>query len=133
MLLQDPPTHTRLRKLVSKAFTPRAIESWRPRVQAITGELLDRVAKRGSMDLAADLALPVPATLICELLGIPPQDQGRFTQWTADATHGLLTVRGLGGEEMRARVDKAGMSLAAYFTDLIERRRGNPGNDLLAR
>ena len=132
MLLQDPPTHTRLRKLVSKAFTPRAIESWRPRVQSITNQLLDRVAEKGSMDLVADLALPVPATLICELLGIPAEDQGRFTQWTADATHGLLTLRGLGDEEMQARVAEAGMSLVAYFSDLIEGRRGNPGDDLLS-
>jgi cytochrome P450 len=132
MLLQDPPNHTRLRKLVSKAFTPRAVESWRPRVQSITNRLLDRVAKKGSMDLVADLALPVPATLICELLGVPSEDQSRFTQWTADATHGLLTLRGLGDAEMQARVDKAGMSLAAYFTDLIEQRRGNPGDDLLS-
>jgi cytochrome P450 len=84
------------------------------------------------MDLVADLALPVPATLICELLGIPAGDQGRFTQWTADATHGLLTLRGLGDEEMQVRVDEAGMSLVAYFTDLIEERRGNPGDDLLS-
>ena len=132
MLLQDPPTHTRLRKLVSKAFTPRAIASWRPRIQKITDELLDRVAGKGSMDLVADLALPVPATLICELLGIPAEDQGRFTQWTADATHGLLTLRGIGDEELQARVSEAGMSLAAYFTDLIEQRRGNPGEDLLS-
>jgi cytochrome P450 len=132
MLLQDPPNHTRLRKLVSKAFTPRAIASWRPRIQKITDELLDRVAGKGSMDLVADLALPVPATLICELLGIPAEDQGRFTQWTADATHGLLTLRGIGDEELQARVSAAGMSLAAYFTDLIEQRRGNPGDDLLS-
>ena len=74
MLLQDPPTHTRLRKLVKKAFTPRAIEAWRPRVEAITQELLDRVAGSGRMDLIADLARPVPATLICELLGVPTKD-----------------------------------------------------------
>jgi len=132
MLLQDPPNHTRLRKLVSKAFTPRAIESWRPRVQRITDELIDRVAEKRAMDLVADLALPVPATMICELMGIPAQDQARFTQWTADATHGLLTLRGMGDAELQARVDEAGMSLAAYFNDLIERRRGEPGDDLLS-
>nr|MBC8341348.1 cytochrome P450 [Pseudomonadota bacterium] len=60
MLLQDPPTHTRLRKLVSKAFTPRAIEAWRPRAEAITHKLLDRVAPAGKMDLVSDLAPPVP-------------------------------------------------------------------------
>ena len=65
-------------------------------------------------------------------MGIPPEDQSRFTQWTADATHGLLTLRGLGDEKIQARVDEAGMSLAAYFNDLIERRRGDPGDDLLS-
>ena len=70
MLLQDPPTHTRIRKLVSKAFTPRAIESWRPRIDIVTNDLLDRVAQQGEMDLVADLARPVPATLICELVRV---------------------------------------------------------------
>ena len=65
MLLTDPPKHTRLRKLVSKAFTPRAIAAWRPRIEAVTDELLDRVEARGEMDLIADLALPVPATRGC--------------------------------------------------------------------
>jgi cytochrome P450 len=132
MLLQDPPTHTRLRKLVKKAFTPRAIEAWRPRVEAITEQLLDRVADRGEMDLIADLARPVPATLICELLGVPSEDQEEFTQWTADATHGLLTIRGLGDEATERRVQAAGESLLGYFNRLIEERRKNLGNDLLS-
>ncbi|MBW2290744.1 MAG: cytochrome P450 [Deltaproteobacteria bacterium] len=132
MLLQDPPTHTRLRKLVKKAFTPRAIEAWRPRIEAITQTLLDRVADRGEMDLVADLARPVPATLICELLGVPVEDQEDFTQWTADATHGLLTVRGLGDEATERRVQAAGDSLIGYFSGLIEERRKNLGDDLLS-
>ena len=132
MLLQDPPTHTRLRKLVKKAFTPRAIEAWRPRIQSITETLLDRVAERGEMDLVVDLARPVPATLICELLGVPVEDQERFTRWTADATHGLVTVRGLGDEAMTKRVETASGSLIAYFNQLIETRRGHPCDDLLS-
>ena len=132
MLLQDPPSHTRLRKLVKKAFTPRAIEGWRPRVEAITDRLLDRVAERSEMDLIADLARPVPATLICELLGVPVEDQDAFTQWTADATHGLLTVRGLADDATSARVAAAGESLIAYFSQLIEQRRSQPGDDLLS-
>ncbi len=132
MLLQDPPTHTRLRKLVSKAFTPRAIEGWRPRIQAVTDDLLDRVADRGEMDLVADLARPVPATLICEMLGIPPEDQETFTNWTADATHGLLTVRGIGDDALRARVDSAASNLIGYFQNLIDARRKNLGDDLLS-
>lgn len=132
MLLQDPPTHTRLRKLVKKAFTPRAIEAWRPRVETITRELLDRVAERGEMELIADLARPVPATLICELLGVPAEDQADFTQWTTDATHGLLTVRGLGDKETERKVEAAGLSLLGYFHQLIEERRGKLGDDLLS-
>ena len=132
MLMQDPPTHTRLRKLVKKAFTPRAIEAWRPRIEDITQTLLDRVADSGEMDLVADLARPVPATLICELLGVPTEDQDAFTQWTADATHGLLTLRGLGDEATEARVQAAAGSLLGYFNELIEKRRSNPGDDLLS-
>jgi cytochrome P450 len=132
MLLQDPPTHTRLRKLVKRAFTPRAIEAWRPQIESVTHALLDRVADRGEMDLVSDLARPVPATLICELLGVPSEDQDAFTEWTTDATHGLVTVRGLGDDAMRQRVEAAGSSLIGYFNTLIEARRGDPKDDLLS-
>jgi len=131
MLLTDPPRHTRLRKLVSKAFTPRAIESWRPRIEAVTEELLDRVAPRGEMDLIEDLALPVPATLICEMLGVPVGDRDTFTEWTADATHGLALRRGHAPPELVARVEKARSGLAGYFNRLIDERRGQRSDDLL--
>jgi cytochrome P450 len=132
MLLQDPPTHTRLRKLVSKAFTPRAVESWRPRIQAITDALLDAVADRGEMDVIADLALPVPSTLICELMGVPVEDRDRFTQWTADATHGLVTSRGAAPPEIVERVERARSGLAGYFDALIAERRGQKRDDLIS-
>ncbi len=131
MLLTDPPKHTRLRKLVSKAFTPRAIAAWRPRIEAVTDELLDRVEKSGEMDLVADLALPVPATLICEMLGVPVEDRDTFTEWTADATHGLALRRGNAPPELIARVEKARNGLAGYFNQLIAQRRADPGDDLL--
>jgi len=132
MLLQDPPAHTRLRKLVSKAFTPRAAESWRPRVRAITKELLDAVADRGSMDLVADLALPVPSRVICELMGIPDSDRDTFTCWTADATHGLATSRNMATPEVEQRVAAALGALIGYFDRLFEERRGSLGDDLLS-
>jgi cytochrome P450 len=132
MLLQDPPDHTRVRKLVSKAFTPRAIEAWRPRVEAVTRALLDRVAAKGEMDLVADLALPVSATLICELMGVPVEDQARFTKWTATATHRLVTLRGLGDAALKARVDVAAAKLGGYFTSLIAERRRDLRDDLLS-
>jgi cytochrome P450 len=131
MLLTDPPKHTRLRKLVSKAFTPRAIEAWRPRIGVVTDELLDRVENRGEMDLIADLALPVPATLICEMLGVPVDDRDTFTEWTADATHGLALRRGNAPPELIARVEKARNGLAGYFNQLISERRGQRSDDLL--
>jgi cytochrome P450 len=132
MLLTDPPKHTRLRKLVSKAFTPRAIAAWRARIETVTEELLDRVAATGEMDLIADLALPVPATLICEMLGVPVEDRDTFTEWTTDATHGLALRRGNAPPELVARVETARMGLAGYFNQLIEARRGQQGDDLLS-
>jgi cytochrome P450 len=130
MLQQDPPNHTRLRKLVSKAFTPRAVESWRPRVRAIVDERLGPALAAGEMDVVADLALPVPATLICELLGVPVSDRDRFTVWTADATHGL--AGNLAPPEVQQRARDAALALAGYFTALIEERRKRLTDDLLS-
>jgi cytochrome P450 len=132
MLQQDPPAHTRLRKLVSRAFTPRAVESWRPRVEAIAHRLVDAVAAAGRMELVADYARPIPATLICELLGVPVEHRDRFTAWTADATHALATSRNLSDSpEVAARVEQAVISLAGYFDGLIAERRVRRGDDLL--
>jgi hypothetical protein len=130
MLMQDPPNHTRLRKLVSKAFTPRAAERWRPRATAIANECLDRALERGRLDVIADLALPVPSTLICEMLGVPVADRSRFTTWTADATHALAGV--MATADVRARAETAAVGLAEYFTALIEERRKRKTSDLLS-
>jgi len=130
MLQQDPPAHTRLRRLVSRAFTPRAVERIRGRVEAIVDECLARVAGRGEMDVIADLALPVPATVICEMLGVPFADHERFTRWTAEATHGLAAATA--PPEVLAQARAAGEALADYFVRLIEERRGALGDDLLS-
>ena len=82
LLALDGEDHRRLRRLVTKAFTPRMVEQLRPRIQEISDELLDRVEKRGDMDLVDDYAFPLPITVIAELLGIPPEDQGRFRVWS---------------------------------------------------
>src|ERR1700724_3768527 len=84
MLVSDPPDHTRMRALVSKAFTPRMIEQLRPRIISIVRELLDRVAERGPrFDVIADLAYPLPVVVIAELLGVPPEDRAIFEEWSA--------------------------------------------------
>ena len=130
MLRQDPPDHTRLRNLVSKAFTPRATRLWKPRAEAIVDELLDAVEASGEMDLIRDLALPVPATVICELLGVPVADREMFTTWTAEATHGLAAQ--FAAPDVLQRAMQAGESLGGYFDRLIAERRENPGDDLLS-
>jgi cytochrome P450 len=131
MLLQDPPAHTRLRKLVSRAFTPRAVERTRASIERIAGECLDRVAARGEMDAIADLALPVPSTVICEMLGVPVADRPRFTQWTAEATH-ALTPNPIAPPELLARADRAAEALWTYFDALIAERRLDLGDDLVS-
>jgi cytochrome P450 len=130
MLQQDPPKHTRLRKLVSKSFTPRAAESWRRRAHEIADELLAPALERGGMDVIAELALPVPSLLICEMLGVPVADRDRFTIWTAQATHALAGK--MASPEVQQRAANAAMSLAEYFTDLIEERRKSKRDDLLS-
>ena len=130
MLQQDPPNHTRLRKLVSKAFTPRAVERWRPRVREIVAGLLEPALEAGRFDLVAGLAHPLPSQLICEMLGVPSADRDRFTEWTAVATH-LLRGVFLTGEE-RTRVEATAGQLATYFQGLIAERRKRLGDDLLS-
>ena len=82
MLDLDQPDHTRLRGLVHQAFTPRLIDNMRDRVQALTDELLDQAESRGRMDLIHDYALPLPATIIAEILGVPARDRHRFHRWS---------------------------------------------------
>ena len=130
MLQQDPPTHTRLRRLVSRAFTPRAIAALRPSIERIVDECLARVAPHGTMDVIKDLALPVPSTVICEMMGVPVADRDRFTAWTAQATFGLAAP--LMPPEVVEQAAAAGMQLAAYFQDLIAERRAHLTDDILS-
>lgn len=130
MLQQDPPNHTRLRRLVSHAFTPRALNAWREEIQRVVDQCLDSVAARGEMDVIKDLALPVPSTIICEMLGVRVEDRERFTQWTAQATFGLAAP--ILPREIVELARAAADSLNAYFEELIARRRADPRDDLLS-
>jgi len=130
MLQQDPPNHTRLRKLVSRAFTPSAVGRMREHVQEIVDRQLDAVVGAGRMDVIADLALPVPATVICEMMAVPLADRDSFTVWTADATHLLASV--FAPPEVLERGIAAATSLRAYFEQLIAERRTKLGDDLLS-
>jgi cytochrome P450 len=130
MLQQDPPNHGRLRRLVSKGFTPPAIERLRSHVQTLVNELLDRVADRGRMDVIADLARPLPSTVICQMIGVPLNDRELFTDWTAQVTH-LLAPRTL-TETQLAKSLEAAVKLHGYFTQLIADRKTKLGDDLLS-
>ncbi len=129
MLSQDPPNHTRLRKLVAKAFTPRAVERLRASVQSLADGLVDRALEKGELDVIAGLALPVPSTVICEMMGVPLSDRGMFTEWTARATH-LLAAPMLPPDRLEAGI-AASRALNGYFKDLVAERRRSPREDML--
>jgi cytochrome P450 len=133
MLFMDPPDHTRLRSLVSKAFTPKMVERLRARVQQIVDERLDAVAARGGgrMDVVTDLAYPLPVVIICELLGVPPEDQATFQSWSSELA-ASIDPDPLISPEQRERIEAAGNAFLEYFTELIERRRGSLRDDLLS-
>jgi cytochrome P450 PksS len=122
MLFVDPPDHTRLRRLVAKEFTPRAIARWEQRIRGIAGDLLDGLAGRDRFDLIAEFAHPLPVTVISEMLGVPIEDRDRFRRWVD------VVLRGpIGSDEQTL----AGMEFIAYLNDAIESRRTTPRDDLL--
>jgi cytochrome P450 len=133
MLFLDPPDHTRLRGLVSKAFTPRMVEQLRARVQQLVDERLDAVAARGDgrMDVVTDLAYPLPVVIICELLGVPVEDQATFQSWSTELAS-AIDPDPLISPEQRERIKVAGDAFIEYFTALIARRRADPGDELLS-
>ena len=129
MLMRDPPDHTRLRGLVTKAFTARRIEQLRGRIAEITDALLDRVIDQGGMDAIRDLAFPLPVLVICELLGVPEEDRDRFVTSTSSGA-ALLNPT----PPNRAELDAANAgteATGAYFETLFEQRRREPKDDLI--
>jgi cytochrome P450 len=129
MLMMDPPDHTRLRKLVSKAFTPRTVEQLRPHVAELVGAMLDEADPDG-FDLIKAVGYPLPVTVICELLGIPAEDQHLFGPWSSDASRML---DGDLDDETIQRGLISFMSLVNYLNGVFEERRAHPRDDLLTR
>jgi len=132
MLFRDPPDHTRLRMLVSKAFTPRVVEGLRPRIQQVVDGLLDAIHPARAMDVIADLAYPLPVTVICEMLGVPVGDRARFRQWSEAIARSLDAIAMPGDPEIVERGNAARRALADYFRALIAERRQAPRADLLS-
>ncbi|MEW1636068.1 cytochrome P450 [Streptomyces sp. NPDC093801] len=123
LLNMDPPDHTRIRRLVAKAFTPGRVEGMRGGIQALADRLLDEVADRGRADLVADYAAPLPITVICDLLGVPQDSRPDFRAWT-DA---LIAP----DPANPAATKQAVVAMLGYFPQLIGDKRRTPGNDLL--
>ena len=128
MLFQNPPDHTRLRSLVQKAFTPRRVEQFRTRIAQMTHTLLDKVQDAGALDVVADLAYPLPVTVIAEMLGVPAADHAQFHGWSRDLVQTLDLNRDAAIDE---RATEATIAFEAYFNQLFAKRRAHPGDDLM--
>lgn len=128
MLVLDPPDHTRLRNLVNKAFAPRTVERLRPRVEAITAEILDRIDGGVGFDLVRDFAYPLPVIVIAEMLGVPAADRAGFQQWSGVLVRGLDPVV---SDEEREMVFDARDALLDYLRGVLMHRRREPQDDML--
>ena len=127
MLKSDPPTHTRIRRLASDMFQPRQIAQLRPHITQIAHQLIDRVAARGEMDFIRDFALPLPITVITDMLGVPSRDHARFHHWS----NAIIRSGILSGERMFAGWDVVQLSI--YMRRLIAQRRRHPGDDVVSQ
>jgi cytochrome P450 len=130
-LVRDPPSHTRLRGLVAKAFTPKVVEGLRARTQEIVDELIDDALGKGAVDLVDDFAYPLPVRVICDLLGVPVADEDRFKVWSHALARGL-DPNVLLPQDVIDAASTARDQLAEYFLELVAERRSSPGDDLLS-
>jgi pimeloyl-[acyl-carrier protein] synthase len=129
LLFSDPPTHTRLRKLVSRAFTPKRIKDLEPKIREFTAQLLDRAAAKGEFELMADLAVPLPVMVIAEMLGVPPADYEQFKAWSDVIIEADNT---LPGAPIPPVIKEAFEALSKFFIGEIAKRRQQPGPDLVS-
>lgn len=133
-LFSDPPSHTKLRALISRAFTPRSVVNLEPRIREISGRLLDAVIERGAMDLATDYAVPLPMMVIAEMIGVPAADWAQYQRWNEVL---LQISHSRSGDEQASRVVADFLATSAemndYFAVLIAERETNPRDDLLTR
>ena len=129
MLDREPPDHTRLRSLVSKAFTPRRVEELRPTIQGIVDGLVDEGKAYGEFDLLATVLEPLPVTVIAEMLGIPEADRHLLRPWSAEI---CLMYELNPTDDYARRAARASVEFGDYLADLSRARRNNPGNDLIS-
>ncbi len=129
LLTMDPPDHTRLRRLVSRAFTPKAVADLEPWIRELTDRLLSPMETAGDFDLIDALAFPLPIAVICHLLGVPAEDQEKFRVWGHDVATTLDPQSAQAGE---ARSRASELALTAYLQDLVQKHRAEPDQSLLS-
>jgi cytochrome P450 len=134
----DPPDHTRMRRLVSQAFTPRVVSTLAGRISQLTDELLTEAGAASEagdhqFDLVSALAYPLPVRIISELLGVPPQDHATFAGWSAKLAHSVQPSFSAVDPTELAQTEQASAEFRDYFTELIKARRSSPGDDLLTK
>ncbi|MBW4594767.1 MAG: cytochrome P450 [Brasilonema angustatum HA4187-MV1] len=134
MVEQDPPDHTRLRKLANQGFTTRALESWRAIIHNTTDQLLDNVQNHGCMNVVSDLSVPLPLFILPEIFGVPETDRANLLEWASD----ISTFWGAPGgsnieiEEFALHADLAAVQFSALIRQLVEQRRRQPGTDMIS-
>lgn len=126
---EDEPRHGEMRGLINRGFTPRMVKKWEEIFQRVTDESIDAIAQKGECDFVEDIAVPLPLTLIAEMIGIRPEDRHRFHQWS-DAMIG--STGNMDDPIIMAAAGKAALEYFEYLTDIIEDRRKNPKEDLIS-
>jgi cytochrome P450 len=127
----DPPDHDRLRRIIVRQFTPERVNGKRARVATLVDELLDARRERGHLDVVDDLAYPLPVTVICELLGVPREDEPKFQGWSTALARSLDPIQGLGEDEIQSAVD-AQIRVQQYMKGLAADRRARPRDDMIS-
>lgn len=133
MVMQDPPVHTEFRKLVSRGFTPRQVEAVEPKVREFVVERIERLRANGGGDIVAELFKPLPSMVVAHYLGVPEQDRQQFDGWTDSIVAASTADGGIADAvESASSAAQAVASMMGYFTELIERRRREPGDDTIS-
>ncbi len=136
LIISDPPIHRKLRDLVTRAFTPKAVDNLEPRIEELSHEMIDAVIERGEFDLIRDLAYPLPVTVIAEMLGVPAEDHAQFKRWSDQvvASADLFLLRAQDEERQKQHDESraASLELRDYFKKIIKERRAHPQDDLIS-
>ncbi|GLI05594.1 putative cytochrome P450 YjiB [Paenibacillus tyrfis] len=132
LLNLDPPKHTQMRDIVNKAFTPKAMKDWEPRIQAITNELLDDIEGEREIDLVEQLSYPLPVRVIAEMLGVPAKDKRKFKDWSDQAVAGPANNSEEAKNEQLQKQQHVVGELYAYFKEIIELKKQEPADDIIS-